>query len=309
MKHAFLIIAHDNWWQLKNLIQLLDYKNHDIYVHIDKKSKDFNVNFFNNITDYSNVYFFQEYDVYWGGFSIVQVELLLFRKANEKNYDYYHLLSGMDLPLVDNKTFDNFFEREEKKEYIHFDEKALSTNPEINRRTRYYHFLQNYRRRYKKKWKNEIFTFFERILLVLQIVFRVNRVKNNDWKIKYGSQWFSITDELVRTILLNCEKIENTFKYTNCADELFIQTIAYNCGFLDKIYTSSTGDFSNLRYIDWQRGSKGNPYTFRCTDIISLDEQFNKYLFARKFNEKIDKKVIEYVTSVISDKISKKILK
>ncbi len=67
MKHAFLIIAYDNWWQLKRLIQLLDYKNHDIYIHIDKKSKDFDVNFFNNITDYSSVYFFQEYDVYWGG--------------------------------------------------------------------------------------------------------------------------------------------------------------------------------------------------------------------------------------------------
>ncbi|OUN48430.1 hypothetical protein B5G19_09265 [Enterococcus cecorum] len=101
--------------------------------------------------------------------------------------------------------------------------------------------------------------------------------------------------------MINCEKIENTFKYTNCADELFIQTIAYNCGFLDKIYTSSTGDFSNLRYIDWQRGTNGNPYTFRYIDKIELNRQINKYLFARKFNEKIDKNIIEYITSTIND--------
>ncbi len=39
VNHAFLIIAHNNWWQLKNLIQLLDYPSHDIYIHIDKKVK------------------------------------------------------------------------------------------------------------------------------------------------------------------------------------------------------------------------------------------------------------------------------
>ena len=39
MKHAFLIIAHNNWWQLKKLIECLDSGTHDIYVHIDKKVK------------------------------------------------------------------------------------------------------------------------------------------------------------------------------------------------------------------------------------------------------------------------------
>ena len=34
MQHAFLIIAHSNWEQLKTLIQLLNAENHDIYIHI-----------------------------------------------------------------------------------------------------------------------------------------------------------------------------------------------------------------------------------------------------------------------------------
>ena len=41
MRQAFLIIAHNNWWQLKQLIRLLDAENHDIYIHIDAKSRDF----------------------------------------------------------------------------------------------------------------------------------------------------------------------------------------------------------------------------------------------------------------------------
>lgn len=31
MRHAFLIEAHNNWWQLKQLIAALDADNHDIF--------------------------------------------------------------------------------------------------------------------------------------------------------------------------------------------------------------------------------------------------------------------------------------
>ena len=91
MRHAFLIIAHNNWGQLKKLIQLLDAENHEIYIHIDKKSKDFMENEFVDITKKSKVFIFQEYEVFWGGFSSVQVELFLFEKAYALQYDYYHL--------------------------------------------------------------------------------------------------------------------------------------------------------------------------------------------------------------------------
>lgn len=42
--------------------------------------------------------------------------------------------------------------------------------------------------------------------------------------------------ELVKVILENENKITRVFSYTKCADELFIQTIAYNCGFKDYIF-------------------------------------------------------------------------
>lgn len=35
MRHAFLIIAHNNWEQVKKLICLLDAENHDIYIHAE----------------------------------------------------------------------------------------------------------------------------------------------------------------------------------------------------------------------------------------------------------------------------------
>ena len=299
MRHAFLIIAHNNWWQLKQLIQLLDAENHDIYIHIDKKSESFLEKEFLNLTVKSRVYFFKEYEVFWGGFSQVQVELFLFEKAYQQKYDYYHLISGADLPLKSNRKIDAFFEKNQGKEFILYDNEKLMNDPEISRRTRYYHYLQNYRRRYSQKWKNEFFTFCERISLVVQIVLHVNRVKNLDWIVKYGSQWVSITNDLVAELLIQKDKITKVFSCTNCADELFVQTVAYNCGFKDKIYCSVDGMTENVRFIDWTRGKNGNPYTFRIQDYQSL--QMNKNLFARKFSESIDKEIIQSICSELQD--------
>lgn len=297
MRHAFLIIAHNNWGQLKKLIQLLDAENYDIYIHIDKKSKDFKGDKFLDLTNKSKVFIFQEYEVFWGGFSQVQVELFLFEKAYALQYDYYHLISGADLPLKSNREIDLFFEKNKGKEFILYDENKLENDPEISRRAKYYHFLQNYRRRYSQKWKNDFFTFLERISLVFQIVFQVNRVKDLDWIIKYGSNWASVTNDLVTEILKQRDKITKVFSYTNCADELFVQTVAYNCGFRERIYTPEDGMSANVRYIDWTRGQSGNPYTFHKTDEnILLD---NRNLFARKFSEMIDSDIIECIFAKI----------
>lgn len=297
MRHAFLIIAHNNWNQLKKLIQLLDAENHDIYIHIDKKSKDFNKKEFLNITRKSKLHIFQEYEVFWGGFSQVQVETYLFEKAHALKYDYYHLISGADLPLKSNKEIAAFFEQHKGTEFILYDEDKLKNDPEIMRRAKYYHFLQNYRRRYTQKWKNEFFTFLERVSLVTQIVFRVNRVKKLDWTIKYGSNWISITDDLVAEILKQKDKVQGVFSCTNCADELFVQTVAYNCGFKDRIYVPEYGMAENVRFIDWSRGKNGNPYTFRKQDEELLMKNSN--LFARKFSETVDSDIIQCIYTKI----------
>ena len=76
--------------------------------------------------------------------------------------------------------------------------------------------------------------------------------------------------ELVKVILENENRITRVFSYTNCADELFIQTIAYNCCFKDYIFQPAEKQAANLRCIDWSRGKNGNPYTYRLKDIDML---------------------------------------
>lgn len=203
----------------------------------------------------------------------------------------------MDFPLKDNKELDVFFAKNNGFEFIQFNDEKANNDPEISRRTKYYHWLQNYRRRYSQKWKNSFFTLCERVLLILQIMLRVDRTKKIDWEIKYGSQWISVTNTFVEELLKQEDKIMKIFSYTSCSDELFAQTVAYNCGFKDRIYTPESGMTQNVRLIDWTRGKNGSPYTFRrCDEQLLLT---SKNLFARKFSEKVDQDIIDIICDTI----------
>ena len=57
MKHAYLIIAHNNFYILEKLIMMLDYPHNDIFIHIDKKCKNFDFLYFSSLTKYSKIIF------------------------------------------------------------------------------------------------------------------------------------------------------------------------------------------------------------------------------------------------------------
>ena len=119
---AYLIIAHKNLEQLKKLLKLLDYSKNDLYIHIDKKAEKEIIEFdFSKCCKYSKVYKFFEYSVNWGSENVINCELFLLKKANEnKKYEYYHLISGADLPLKGAKEIYEYFEKSKNKEYINF---------------------------------------------------------------------------------------------------------------------------------------------------------------------------------------------
>ena len=50
-------------------------------------------------------------DVRWGDFSQVECELALFKAVVKNGYDYYHLLSGVDLPIKSAQYLVDFFEK------------------------------------------------------------------------------------------------------------------------------------------------------------------------------------------------------
>ena len=78
MKHAYLIIAHNEFEILKRLIQALDDERNDIYIHFDRK-----LNHYPDCrTSYAKLTFLEErMDVRWGDISVVDAEFALFNEA------------------------------------------------------------------------------------------------------------------------------------------------------------------------------------------------------------------------------------
>lgn len=281
-KHAYLIIAHNNFNQLEQLIKLLDYSKNDIYLHVDKKATSF---CYDSIeTKYSDLIFIERINANWGGYSLIECEMNLMKAAAPKHYQYYHLISGSDLPLKKQEEIHHFFNVNKGKNYIHFAEKENRTKSFISR-TRYYHFFRDIIGR-NRGFKFLVLKCFEKSMMLIQKMLKVHRKEYIP--LYMGSQWFSITDSLLQYVLSQEKIIKKQFKYSFCGDEIFLQSIAMTSSFRESIVNNS------LRAIDWKRG---NPYVYRKEDVQNLIS--SPYLFARKFDQKIDQSAIDAVVEYI----------
>ena len=283
-----MIIAHNEFDILEKLVQLLDDPRNDLYIHIDKKVRHFPFDHYRNIVKLSRLTFVHRQDVRWGDYSMIQCELTLLKAALKGNYQYYHLLSGVDLPLKSNDAIHSFFCQNAGKEFVHFctDEEALR----VRYRVEQYHFmrLRSDPNRFTRPFSIRMMNY----LLYFQEKTRYTRTWDDNSPLAFGAQWFSITHELASYIIDHENWISKHFRFTSCADELFLQTLIANSQFKDRLYIPEhIGDYTGcMRYIDWKRG---HPYVFRSSDFQDLID--SHYLFARKFSTKIDPQIIEQI--------------
>lgn len=119
MKHAYLIMAPNDFYILDKLIHSIDNTNNDIFIHIDKKVYNFDKQKFLSITSYSKVFFVDNFNVYWGEYSQIQAEISLFESAyNSGNYRYCHLISGSDMILKNQNWIHDFFNKNDGYEFL-----------------------------------------------------------------------------------------------------------------------------------------------------------------------------------------------
>ena len=259
---------------------MLDDPRNDIFIHMDSKNQSYNEDEITRYVGNSNVYHTQRTSVTWGGYSQINSELLLIKKAvNTGKYQHYHLLSGADLPIKTQDEIVRFFEENEGKEFIRF-EKADFVYTD---RTQYFYPFQEIAGRTKsRRWR-----LIYRMSLFIQKSIGIKR--NQDISFQKGTNWFSITDSLARYVAGKEEWIKSVFQYTFCCDEVFLQTIVFNSDFRNHLFHSG---FDNdlhaiMRLIDWKRGF---PYIFKQCDWSEIKE--SEMMFARKFDENVDREII-----------------
>lgn len=285
-KHAYLIMAHNNFSVLEKLLLLLDDARNDIYIHIDKKTMNFNYAKIREIIKKSNLFFTEQIDVYWGDYSQIEAEMILLKSSFKEEYEYYHLLSGVDMPLKTQDEIHDFFDNN-GNDYIQFVNEEFQHERNAIYRISRYKFFQKYMRDNNviKKKAAELFQCF---VMPLQTILKVNRLKNKNIKLGYGANWFSLTNNTVGLVLSKEDFIIENFRHTLCADEIFIQTIIRTFSQSEIKYDKDFNGTSHVRLIDWNRG---NPYIFRKLDFERLIS--SSCLFARKFDENIDMEIVQ----------------
>ena len=283
MKHAYLILAHNEFSILHTLVGCLDDPRNDIFVHIDKKVKDIPILY----AERAGLYIIEHrIDVRWGDYSMVKAEYALFEEAIEHGYyQYYHLLSGVDLPLKSQDFIHRFFEHHNDKEFIGFD-----MAPYVSLRMQRWHFFT---RHYNRK-KRDIYSVIRRLLINVQLVLGIKH--NRNLTFYKGPQWVSITQGMVNHLLNHKEWVKKTFKYTSMPDESFIQTLCMMSPYKDRLYDITNCQKGCVRAIGW---TAHGLIDWKAEDFDILAS--SPALFARKFNL-CDPDLINRVVSLSNQK-------
>ena len=267
MKHAYLIIAHNEPEVLQLLISALDDKRNDIYVHIDKKA---HFAWGKLYASESNLVILPTHlDIRWGDYSMVEAEYLLFEAAfSNGSYRYFHLLSGVDLPIKSQDFIHEYCESHYGKEFIGIAQNV--TQHELNWRTQHY-FLYSRDFQTKNIWKKVVRALFARLQSLAHY-------RRSSLEIKKGAQWCSITNEFVNYLLKNKELVYQMFNHTYCPDELFVQTLCWNSQFKNHIYNLNQEFEGCKRFIKWENG------VLQPLSVKDLDNMIQSPMwFARKF--------------------------
>ena len=312
MKKSYIILAHHLPSHLKRLILALSDRESDFHVHVDLKT---DLTSFTDLISMENVNFVADRFVCsWGGFSLVDATLSLFRSflSSKVSSEYVIFLSGQHYPLVSNEKINAFLEakkgtnfqstwsvdhawtpleREVRSKFYRFEFSSERGDfvcvPHIGSEYLYedYYFNGLQRlladQRFDLAFKNKVLKTISAPRQLPQIpMFR-------------GSQWFCFTSDMVAKMMAfldgNSEFMEY-FKFTHIPDEILFAT---SIKFLQSQDPSILIE-GELTYIDWTSGRQF-PTVFEKDDFPSLVEASHKYLFARKFDEDISIEALDMI--------------
>ena len=282
MKHAYLIIAHNEFEVLQSLPQAIDDKRNDVYIHFDKKVKKLPA----LSMLYSRLHILKRrVDVRWGNISQIKAEFALFEYAYAHGeYQYYHLLSGVHLPLQSQDVIHAFFDTVYNKEVLM---PMPTSEGEIALKIRKYNLFTN-----GFASSSSLSKWFSQkswnLLIYMQRLFHIRR--HSAFSYMKASNWVSVTGNCVAFLLSKKKNIFNKYRYTLCGDEFFIPSELGNSNYK-----------FNVLYYDklLKCNFKGvNPCIYTSLDYDELIH--SQCLFARKFSNKdlvIVNRIVRHVTT------------
>ena len=298
MKHAILIFVHQLPEQVNVLIkQLLSYPDFDIFVHINKKNDSIRDSLIRdervNITT-NNV------EVDWGSDNFIQAELLMFRELISTGIDYKQvvLVSGQDMLIrggldvfLDNhieEIFSNIYEDDERRRWH-----VMNKWPAA------------YRRLIKSRWSPLKWGRSIHWQLIKHgcTLFRKKVDFNTDNIVFYKNFfWGAIPLVVIKWMVDFIDKnpsFMSIYRGGMMTEEAFTGTLIMMSPFKDWVHFDEYGIAHDLTFI--LKFEQSHPLIITTKDIEVLDKR--KEFFARKFDIRVDKDVIDYYYKKITKTI------
>ncbi len=295
MKHAFMILAHGNFKVLTYLLKCLDDERNDLYVHVDAKAQ-FDESAFAGVCSRSRLVFIPRRKVRWGGLSQTRATLALMAAASEMHHDYYHLLSGVDMPLLSNDQFDAFIQSLGGKLLVHYPDVKnflLSAKTHwlfIDSPVADWTWMAKVFKFRGMPWHKIMYGLDRRLTTAVQRFFGVDRTKKIPYTLATGLNWVSLPEDALRHVLAHKDEFLAFSKHTFASDERLTQTLILNSEFYSRVFFAdeNTRTTHTTRYSVWHNGS---PVALKSADYDKIVQ--SGMLFARKFDENIDLDVVE----------------
>lgn len=263
MRHAFLVIAHNNFGVLQRIVTLLDHEGFDFFIHYDKKVKELPEIHAKN----SKIYLCEpRVDVRWGDVSQIKCELTLLKFALEcgVTYDYYHIISGTHLPLVGPDEFDSYFADRPAAVF----QPMTTSEEEIDKKIRRWNLCT-------RTFKHSC-VFIERSSQMIwrlssaaQKIIGVRRFRGEQFK--KASNWCSLSYKAAAHLHQKRGNILRNYRLSFCGDEFFaVSELAKS-----EFRISYRHDYLYLRF------NGANPVVLNDQDLTST----KGFLWARKFED------------------------
>ena len=266
MRHAWLIIAHNEFAVLQRLLAELDDPRSDFYVHLDRKVAQMP----ELQVGRGRLYLLKDrMDVRWGSVSQIAVELLLLETALKNGpYAHYHIISGVHLPLKPVEALLAFYD-------AHLDETMVRRWPDdpgdADFKLRRYHFpLRHFKcgsprqqQRCQRLWQS---------VIKVQKILNIRHLKDDSF-VKTDN-WLSLTEAACRYLVAQKAFILRKYRWSFCGDEYFaVSELALRSDEFPVL------DCPDLLYVEFQGDT---PRTFSMEDLPALREK--PFWWARKFS-------------------------
>ena len=270
---AYLILVHRYPNQFKRLFRAIYHSANYYLVHVDKRSGvGLQTEIQGFLSGFPNASLLKSGNTLWGGYSLIDAELRGIKELLKMGlkWEFFINLSAQDFPLKSQAHIQDFLNRNIGKNFIKVTNQSKFRSETLSR-------IQNY-----------VIEFGNRILRT-----PIKRPYLRGVTPYIGNQWMILSRKFCEFVSYNpeVERFKRFYRHTFIPDEGFFQTVIMNTSYKGIIVND------DKRTIEWV---PIGTIKLRPRDFTFKDAEFllaSQGLFARKFNEAVDGKILSILES------------